>query len=86
MMRSVSGTQKNTNLSELDSGDCIDCIGTTTSVSTATICRDCCKEDSDLGKMTGGHGTKDCSGNVWDAMDVIWTQKAETAVEVTRRH
>jgi len=83
-MRSLSTTQKNTILSQLDSGHSIHSIASTTGVSTATISRLRSKERSDLQKFTGGRPTKLSSANVRHAIHLISTQKAETAVEVTK--
>ena len=83
-MRSLSATQKNTILSQLDAGHSISSIASATGVSTATISRLRSKEHSDLQKSTGGHPTKLSPANVRHAIHLISTQKAETAVEVTK--
>jgi len=83
-MRSLSTTQKNTILSQLDAGHSIHSIASTTGISTATISRLRSKERSDLQKSSGGRPTKLSSANICHAIHLISTQKAETAVEVTK--
>ena len=83
-MRSLSTTQKNTILSQLDAGHSIRSIASTTGISTATISRLRSKEHSDLQKSSGGRPTKLSSANIHHAIHLISTQKAETAVEVTK--
>jgi transposase len=83
-MRSLSTTQKNTILSQLDAGHSIRSIASTTGVGISTISRLRSKQCSDLQKSTGGHPTKLSSANIHHAIHLISTQKAETAVEVTK--
>jgi len=83
-MRSLSTTQKNTILSQLDAGHSIHSIASTIGVGIATISRLRSKQHSDLQKSTGGHPTKLSSANIRHAIHLISTQKAETAVEVTK--
>jgi len=83
-MRSLSTTQKNTILSQLDAGHSIHSIASITGVGIATISRLRSKERSDLQKSTGGRPTKLSSANVRHAIHLISTHRAETAVEVTK--
>jgi hypothetical protein len=83
-MRSLSTTQKNTILFQLDAYHSICSIASTTGISTATISRLHSKEHSSLQKSTGGCPAKLSSANIRHAIHLIFTQKAETAVQVTK--
>jgi len=83
-MRSLSTTQENIILPQLDAGHSICSIASTTGISTATISRLRSKEHSSLQKSTGGHSAKLSSANIHHAIHLISTQKAETAVQVTK--
>ena len=83
-MRSLSTTQKSTILSQLDAGHSICSIASITGIGIATISRLCSKECPDLQKSTGGCPTKLSPANIHHAIHLISTQKAETAVEVTK--
>jgi hypothetical protein len=83
-MRSLYTTQNNTILSQLDTGYSICSIASTTGISTATISIPHSKECFFLQKSTGGHPAKLSSANIHHAIHLISTQKAETAVQVTK--
>jgi hypothetical protein len=83
-MRSLSTTQKNPILSQLDAGHSICSIASTTGISTATISRLCFKEHSSLQKSTGGRPAKLFSTNIYHTIYLISTQRTETAVQVTK--
>ena len=84
IIRSLSCTQKNTILSQLDAGDFIHCIASTTGVTTGTISLLHSNNHSDLQKSTGGCPTKLSSAIVYYAIYFISAHKVETAVEVTK--
>jgi hypothetical protein len=83
-MRSLSTTQKNIILSQLDAGHSTHSIASITGISTVTISRLCSKECSFLQKSTGGPSAKLSSPNICHAIYLISTQKAETAVQMTK--
>ena len=74
----------NITLSQLDAGDSIHSIASTTSVSTETISMLNSNKHSDLKKSTGDCQTKLSSTIVCYAIYFISAHKAETAVEVTK--
>jgi len=83
-MRSISPTQKQTILSMLDAGQSAHSIASTTGLNVSTISRICSKECSELQKATGGRPSKLSSVNVWHAIHLISSGKAENAVQVTK--
>jgi transposase len=83
-MRSLSDTQKNTILSQLDSGHSIHSIASSTGVGIATIWRLRSKECSELQKSLGGRPSKLSSTNIRHAVRLISSNKAENAVQVTK--
>ena len=84
IIRSLFCTQTNTILSQLDAGDFIHSIASTTGVITGTISMLHSNKHSDLQKSTGGCPTKLSSAIVYYAIYFISTHKVETAVEVTK--
>src|SRR6266576_2594682 len=68
----------------LDAGHSAHSIGSITSVHTSTIFRLCSKECSKLHKSSGGHPTKLSPANIYYAVHLITTRKAENAVQVTK--
>ena len=84
IMRSLSCTQKHTILSQLDAGDFIHTIASTTSVITGTTSMLHSNKHSDLQKSTGGCPTKLSSAIVYYAIYFVSAHKVETAVEVTK--
>jgi len=83
-MQSLSTTQKNTILSQLDSSHSICSIASSTGVGLATISRLCSKERSNLQKFVGGCPSKLSFTNICHAIHLIATHKAENAVQVTK--
>jgi hypothetical protein len=83
-MRSLSTTEKNTILSQLNAGHSICSIASKTGISTVIISRLHSKERPYLQKSTGGHPAKLSSTNICYAIHLISTQKAETAVQVAK--
>ena len=83
-MQSLSTIQKNTILSQLDSGHSICSIASSTGVGLATISRLHSKERSDLQKSVGGCPPKLSSTNICHAIHLIATYNAENAVQVTK--
>ena len=83
-MRSLSTTQQNTILSQLDSGHSLRSIASSTGVGIATISRLRSKERSDLQKSLGGCPSKLSPANIHHALHLISSQKAENAVQVTK--
>ena len=84
IIRSLSCTQKNTILSQLDASDFIHSIASTTGVITGTISMLHSNNHSDLQKSTGGCPTKLSSAIVHYAIYFISAHRVETAVEVTK--
>ena len=83
-MQSLSATQENGILSRLDSGHSIRSIASSTGVSTAAISRLRSKKRSDLQKSVGGHPAKLSPANIYYAIHLISSRKAENAVQVTK--
>ena len=83
-MRSLSATQENTILSQLDSGYSLHSIASSTGVSTATISRLHSKKRSDLQKSVGGRPAKLSPANIHHAIHLSSSHKAENAVQVTK--
>ena len=84
IIRSLSCTQKNAILSQLDAGDFIHSIASTTGVFTGTISMLHSNKHSDLQKSTGGCPTKLSSAIVYYAIYFISAHMVETAVGVTK--
>ena len=68
----------------LDAGQSAHSIASTTGLNVSTISRLCSKERSEFQKATGGHPLKLSSVNVWHAICLISSGKAENAVQVTK--
>ncbi len=83
-MRTLSFTQKNHILSMLDAGHSAHSIGSITGVHTSTISRLHSKECSEVHKSSSGHSTKLSPANIYYAIYLITTRKAENAVQVIK--
>ena len=83
-MQSLSATQENAILSQLDSGHSIRSIASSTGVSTAAISRLHSKKRFDLQKSVGGRPAKLSPANICHAIHLISSHKAENAVQVTK--
>ena len=83
-MRTLSPAQKNHILSMLDAGHSAHSIASITGVHTSTISRLHSKERSELHKSFGGRPTKLFPTNIYYAIHLITTRKAENAVQVTK--
>lgn len=83
-MQSLSTTQQNTIFSQLNAGQSLCSIASSTGLGIATISRLCSKEHSDLQKSTGGCPSKLSSTNVWHVVCLISSNRAENAVQVTK--
>ena len=68
----------------LDAGQSAHSIASTTGLNVSIISRLCFKEHSELQKATGGRPLKLSSTNVWHAICLISSGKAENAVHVTK--
>ena len=83
-MKSISSTQRNTILSMLDAGQSAHSIASATGLHVFTISRLCSKECSELQKAAGGHPSRLSSANIYHAIHLISSGKAENAVQVTK--
>src|SRR6266436_5390916 len=83
-MRSLSLALKNTILTMLDAGHSAHSISSTTGVHTSTITKLHSKEHSRLQKSSGGCPKKLSPANIYHAVHLITSQKAENAVQVTK--
>ena len=68
----------------LDAGQSAHSIASATGLHVSTIYRLCSKEHSELQKAAGGHPFKLSSTNMYHAICLISSGKAENAVQVTR--
>ena len=84
MVRSLSLTQQKSILSMLDSGHFGEDIAKKTGIIHATISRLCSIECSTLPKTVGGCPSKLSPTNICHAQHLISTDRAETAVQVTK--
>jgi hypothetical protein len=84
IMRSLSSTHKNTTLTMLDNGQSTHSISTATGIHPSTISRLHSKECSGLQKSVGGHSSKLSPTNIYHAIHLITSYKAENAVQVTK--
>jgi Transposase len=83
-MQSLFPAQKNTILTMLNAGQSVYSISATTGAHASTISRLCSKEHSNLQKSTGGRLKKLSPSNIRHAIHLIFTQRAENAVQVTK--
>jgi DNA-directed RNA polymerase specialized sigma54-like protein len=83
-MKSLSPTLCNQTLSLLDKSLSVHQISSSTGVHTSTISRLHSKHYSTLSKSAGGHLAKLSLSNIWYAIYLITSRKAETAVEVSK--
>ena len=83
-MRSLSLAQKNTILTMLDAGQSARSVSASTGVHLSTISRLRSNERSELWKCTGGRQKKLFPSNIHHAIHLIFTQRAENAVQVTK--
>ena len=83
-MQSLSPAQQNTILTLLDAGQSASSISASTGVYLSTISILCFKEHSELQKSTEGHSKRLSPSNICHAIHLIFTQRAENAVQVTK--
>ena len=83
-MRSISSTQRNTNLSMLDAGQSAHSIASATGLHVSTISRLHSKEHSELQKAAGGCPSELSSANMHYVICLISSGRTENAVQVTK--
>jgi len=84
MVRSLSLTQQNTNLSLLDYGNSGEAIAKQVGVSPSAVSKLHSKKCSALPKAIGGHSSKLSPANIHHAQHLIASGKAENVVQVTK--
>ena len=83
-MRSLTAPQQSHILSLLDKGKSAHQISSLTGLHTSTISRLHSEHCSTLSKSIGGHPSKLSPPNIYYALCLITTQKAENAVQITK--
>ena len=83
-MKDTSSAQVKLVLSLLDSGHTGYQISSQTGLSTATISRICSRHCSNLPKASGGRPSKLSENDIWHAVRLIGSGKAENAVQVAK--